>query len=105
MIDKDRVDTELRCQFGYELFRLPMQDSQPAADILQFRIEFNDRLADELDAPVMPLRQGVEDAGIEDEGAIHPPARLERAVQCRVVVYAQVAPEPEKRGVVVHSIP
>jgi len=52
---------------------------------------------DESHAPV-GARQPVEDRAVEDEGAVHALRRPERLEKPGVVLVAQVAAEPEKRG-------
>ena len=64
----------------------------------QLGVERADALADELDAPV-GARQRVEDRAVEDEGAPDLARRAQRVVERRVVGDAQVAAEPDERGV------
>jgi hypothetical protein len=57
-----------------------------------------DALDDELDAPV-GARQLVEDRAVVDEGAPHLARRPEGVVEGGVIGDAQVAAEPDERGV------
>jgi hypothetical protein len=58
----------------------------------------DDRFVDELDAAVR-ARQRVEDVAVEDEGAPDPPGRSAGVVERGMVLDAQVAAEPDQRGV------
>ena len=68
---------------------------QAAAERMQGGVQLDQRLADEFD-PAIDARQRIEDRAVEDEDADHLPARAQRVEERRVVVDAQVAPEPHQ---------
>jgi hypothetical protein len=74
-----------------------MPDDQPAAAPAQRRIELYEAFADERDTSIGG-RQAVQDVGIKNEGAMST-REASRVMQCRMVVVAQVAPEPDQRNV------
>lgn len=77
-----------------------MPDQEPAASGAQRRIQLPHRAVDELDPPISATRQPIENVGIEDEGAKHPPRPLQGSVQGGMVVIAQIATKPNQGSVV-----
>jgi len=77
------------------------------SDGTQALVQFHQGLADELDPAVggqAAFDQWIQDLGVEDEHAPDLPAGLERVVQRRIVLGAQVTPEPHQASVVgVHA--
>ncbi len=83
--------------------RRAMAHDQPAAGRAAARGELAQALVqrlragmDERHAPVAAAGQRIQDAGVEDEGAVHPLVAAQRVVQGGVVVAAQVAPHPHQ---------
>ena len=66
-----------------------------AAGQAQLCIEVDKGVADELHPPVR-AGQGIEDLAVENEGAVNPPAGVQRERQGCVVVDAQITTEPHQ---------
>ena len=64
----------------------------------QLGVELQQRRMDELN-PAVGARQGDEDVAVEDKDAVHLPALLQCQAQGRVVVDAQITPEPHQPGI------
>jgi len=76
-------------------------DERPAA-LAQRAVELDHGGVDELDPAVGGqsfVEQLVQDRPVEDERAVHAPRLPQRVVQRGMVVRAQIAPEPDERGV------
>ena len=61
----------------------------------QFRVQHRQAVAQKLHPPI-GTRQGVEDGGVEDEGAPDAARAFQRLVQRGVVVHAQVPAQPDQ---------
>ena len=94
-----RVD-RLRTEFAGEPYdlgpRRAVAHQQAPAEGAQLRVELAHAVVDELDAPVS-ARQRLEDGGVEHEHAPDLLGGPQCVVQRRVVVRAQIAPEPDQR--------
>ncbi|GAB1459496.1 hypothetical protein MASR2M50_12700 [Thauera sp.] len=102
---EDLVDTELRRQARDLVLGAAVANDHPATGAargarhgVERRIQLDQAGVDELDAAVVARRQGVEDRGIEDEGAMHTFGKAQAMVKRGVVEAAQVAAEPDEGG-------
>ena len=100
-----RLDMQLGGQSRQGLRRMAVAhqhghalDAVRGRERAQLRVQPDQAVADEFDAAI-GTRQGVEDVAVEDEGAPDTPGRAQRVVQRRVVVGAQVTPQPDQGAV------
>lgn len=99
MVREHCLDVEFSRKPGDGLACGIVQYDQPASGPLQRGAQWLQRPQDELDAPVGPepaFAQRIQDLAVEYEYAPHLPAVLHGIMQRRVVVGAQVAPEPDQ---------
>ena len=78
---------------------------QPAAghamlpgQLLQALVQLQHAGVDELNPPVAARGQGIQDVGIKDKCAIHPGKTAQCVVEGAMVIAAQIAAQPDKRG-------
>ena len=105
VVGVDRLHAQLRRQPRHLVDGQPVAHEQPGAvdavrgaQRAQLGVDADQAVADELHAAV-GTGQGVEDGAVEHEHAPHLPRRAQRVVQCRMVVGAQVAAQPDQRAV------
>jgi len=80
-----------------------MSNDQAAAAGAQGCVQFDERFANEMDAPVVTGVQRIENVGIENEGAKNVAGVAHGRTEGGVVVVAQVAAEPDQGFFVVHG--
>ncbi len=85
------------------VLRPAVAHDQATAAPAQRRVEFDQRVADEMHAAVAPRRQRVEYGPVEDEGAVHLAAARQRGGERGMIVVAQVAAEPDEGFFFVHG--
>jgi hypothetical protein len=73
-----------------------MAHQQPAASGAERGIQLQQGGMDEGDPSIRPARQGIQDIGIENEGAINGGAIGEGCGQCGVIDVAKVPAEPDQ---------
>ena len=66
--------------------------------LLQALVQLQHAGVDELNPPVAARGQGIQDVGIKDKGAIHPGKTAQCVVEGAMVIAAQIAAQPDKRG-------
>ncbi|MPM48373.1 hypothetical protein SDC9_95097 [bioreactor metagenome] len=83
--------------------RPAVPNDQAATAGTQGGIEFDQRFANEMNAPVLAGGQRIKDVGIENEGAVNVAGIAQGRTEGGVVVVAQVAAEPDQGFFVVHG--
>ncbi|MNR22933.1 hypothetical protein D3C85_1399200 [compost metagenome] len=99
MVGEHRLGFQGGRELRDRLARHGIEHDQTAAPLAQRRVQRGQRAQDEVDAPVRleaPFQQGIEDLAVEDKHAPYLSAVLKGIMQRRVVVGAQVAPEPDQ---------
>jgi hypothetical protein len=100
LVGEDRVHAERGGEARDRVARAVVAHDEVAAPGAQPGLQLGHAAVDEFHPPVGARRERIEDFAVEDEGAVDAPGRAQRVVEPGVVVAAQVAAEPEKRGVV-----
>jgi hypothetical protein len=95
-IGKHRGHTKRPRQLGNLASGPAVANDQCAAACAQRCVEFDQRLADELDATVAASLQGVENLPVENESAIDLSSTAQRFGKRGVIVITQIAPKPDK---------
>ena len=76
-----------------------MANHQSAAQCLQCCTQFANTFPNELDAPVLPVGQGIENCAIKYKYAVHAPGGFQGMIKTRIVGCAQITAEPEQGGI------
>ncbi|MEY2804423.1 MAG: hypothetical protein RL657_1759, partial [Pseudomonadota bacterium] len=98
MAGKHGQGVQLLGQLGDFVFGQAVAHDQAATfatQLGQALAQLYQRFADELHPPIGP-GQGIEDGGVEDTGHMHLAAVFQGMVERRVVVHAQIAPQPDQ---------
>ncbi len=73
-----------------------MADQQTAATPMQGGVQFEQRLANEVDAPIVTPGQRIENFAFEEKRAMDAPSPAQRFAQRHVIAVTQIAPEPDQ---------
>ena len=99
VVGEHRIDLQFACKVWNRLAGTCVTKHQRSAEFSNCATQFANTFPDELDAPIAFVRQQIEDFRVEHEHAIHAPRRFQGVMKTGVVGDAQVAAEPEERGI------